>query len=265
MNPHNSPCPQTRLSRGRSRDRGRQSPAPSGAACLEHQDSTDYAADYSSDPSSSVAVTPLTQSPRKRATTIGDSPLVRGRNERLNKSQLSIDGSLPGASTTTAQLEFLHCDDAKKRHEIALRQHTFFQLRIHLISGQNLVAMDKNGTSDPYVKFKMSGRLLYKSRTVHRNLNPCWDETFVLPIEDPFQRINIKVFDYDWGLQDDFMGSAELDLTSFELNQSHEILLKLFDPAQPEHNVGELRLAATLWPRTQEDKEQVCVYLVRLR
>lgn len=49
------------------------------------------------------------------------------------------------------------------------------------------------GTSDPYVKFKVGSRLLYKSKTVHKDLNPKWDETFIVPIEDPFQPINIKV------------------------------------------------------------------------
>lgn len=57
------------------------------------------------------------------------------------------------------------------------------------------------GTSDPYVKFKCGGRLIYKSRTVFRELNPVWDESFTIPVEDPFQAIQIKVFDYDWGLQ----------------------------------------------------------------
>lgn len=224
---------------------------------MEHRDSTDYAADNSSEHSSSI-LTPLTQSPRHRATTLGDSPLARrsenmnGRNERLNKSQLSVD-----EAAEIPQLEFLHCDEAKKRREIALRQHSFFQLRIQLVSGHNLMAMDKNGTSDPYVKFKSGGRLLYKSRTVHRDLNPMWDETFMVPIEDPFQTINIKVFDYDWGLQDDFMGSAQLDLPSLELNQCHEVVLKLIDPSRPDRDLGELKLTATLCPRTQEDKEQV--------
>lgn len=55
--------------------------------------------------------------------------------------------------------------------------------------------------SDPYVKFKLGGRLVYKSRTVYRDLNPIWDESFTVPIEDPFIPIGIKVFDYDWGLQ----------------------------------------------------------------
>lgn len=115
-----------------------------------------------------------------------------------------------------------------------------------------------SGTSDPYVKFKLNGRLLHKSKTVHRDLNPVWDETFVVPIEDPFQSIHIKVFDYDWGLQDDFMGSAQLALTSLELSRTHELTVKLEDPSRPVRtNLGELKMNVTLWPRTQEDKEQV--------
>lgn len=54
--------------------------------------------------------------------------------------------------------------------------------------------MDKSGTSDPYVKFKSGSRLLYKSKTVRKELNPVFDEMFTVPIEDPFELINIKVF-----------------------------------------------------------------------
>jgi Ca2+-dependent lipid-binding protein len=50
------------------------------------------------------------------------------------------------------------------------------------------------GSSDPYVKIKSYGRLLHKSRTVYRELNPVWDESVTLPIEDPFQPINFKVW-----------------------------------------------------------------------
>lgn len=113
------------------------------------------------------------------------------------------------------------------------------------------------GTSDPYVKFKMNGRLLHKSKTVHRDLNPIWDETFSVPIEDPFQVIQTKVFDYDWGLQDDFMGAAKIDLTALDLGRLQELVLKLEDDSRPSTDMGELRLNMTLWPRTQEDKEQV--------
>ncbi len=37
------------------------------------------------------------------------------------------------------------------------------------------------------------GRLLHKSKTLHRDLNPVWDEVFTVPIEDPFVPITIKV------------------------------------------------------------------------
>lgn len=66
-----------------------------------------------------------------------------------------------------------------------------------------------------------------------------------------------KVFDYDWGLQDDFMGSTKLDLTMLELNRPQDVLLKLDDPSRPNKDLGEIRLNVTLWPKTQEDKEQV--------
>ncbi|KAI8423758.1 hypothetical protein MSG28_012782 [Choristoneura fumiferana] len=83
-------------------------------------------------------------------------------------------------------------DESQRHREQQLRQYSFFQLRVHLKRGQNLVAMDKNGTSDPYVKFKVGGRLLHKSKIVYRDLNPVWDECFTVPIEDPFTPVQIK-------------------------------------------------------------------------
>lgn len=75
------------------------------------------------------------------------------------------------------------------------------------------------GTSDPYVKFKISGKQLYKSRTVNRTLEPYWDEFFTIPVEDVFEPLHIRVYDYDFALQDDYMGSAQIDLTHLELNR----------------------------------------------
>ena len=33
----------------------------------------------------------------------------------------------------------------------------------------------------------------HKSKTVYKDLNPVWDERFVIPVEDPFVPIDIKV------------------------------------------------------------------------
>ncbi|XP_055619934.1 multiple C2 and transmembrane domain-containing protein isoform X2 [Toxorhynchites rutilus septentrionalis] len=259
-----------RWSRGRSKERLRGSCGQE----LERRDSqSDYAADNSSEHSSSA--TPQTQSPRHRAQTIGDSPLARSNERHASMSSeantlkltTKVDvepstsiGGLPKINDVPTTSGCSTGDENQRRREAQLRQHSFFQLRIHLQSGHGLVAMDKSGTSDPYVKFKVGGRLLYKSKTVHKELNPVWDETFIVPVEDPFQPINIKVFDYDWGLQDDFMGSAKLPLTSLELNRAEDMTIKLEDAQRPLKDLGEIKLSVTLWPKTQEDKEQVSLW-----
>ncbi|CAH0552190.1 unnamed protein product [Brassicogethes aeneus] len=218
------------------------------------QDSTDYAADLSSDHS-----TPSTQSPRHRVYTRTDSPLSRtcaGGDTSSPGGSPRPRAPTPGAVAGLDLLPLSSNDEITRRREQALRQHSFFQLRVHLRRGHRLVAMDKNGLSDPYVKFKCGGRLVYKSRTVYRDLNPLWDESFTVPIEDPFLPISIKVFDYDWGLQDDFMGSATLDLTALDLNRAIDVTLSLQDPARPDASLGDILLSVTLHPKTQEDKEQ---------
>jgi hypothetical protein len=176
----------------------------------DERDNSDYAADNSSEHSSPA--TPF-ESPRHRATPLTDSPLARQRNN-LNESNNKNDFSTKTSTTAKIECEpstssynpnqsaydvinvrekfrvisnevvsfscsslFVQSDEVLRRREVNLRQHSFFQLKVHLVSGHNLTAMDKSGTSDPYVKFKQGSRLLFKSRTVHKELNPTFDET----------------------------------------------------------------------------------------
>ena len=76
------------------------------------------------------------------------------------------------------------------------------------------------GTSDPYVKFKVDGKTCYRSRTVMRNLNPKWDEKFTLMVEDLSKLIDVRVYDYDRGLRDDWMGSAVVQPSQLPFNVS---------------------------------------------
>lgn len=46
-----------------------------------------------------------------------------------------------------------------------------------------------------------------------------------------------------------------------DLGRLQELRLKLEDPTNASRAMGELRINATLWPRTQEDKEQVAISL----
>ncbi|XP_061705416.1 multiple C2 and transmembrane domain-containing protein isoform X2 [Cydia pomonella] len=242
----------SRWQRSKSRER---CPAGTAFSLAPGPDSsgTEYAGDGSSEHS-----TPA-NSPR------------RGKTDLSMNRQVSTDPA-PSTSGTPAHyprqppadLLQLEPDESQRHREQQLRQYSFFQLRVHLKRGQNLVAMDKNGTSDPYVKFKVGGRMLHKSKIVYRDLNPVWDECFTVPIEDPFQPVQIKVFDYDWGLQDDFMGSCHLDLTALELGRTQDLVLCLRDPNKPQHDMGEIVLNVTLWPKSQEDKDQYLLKNTRL-
>ncbi|XP_063862004.1 multiple C2 and transmembrane domain-containing protein 1-like isoform X4 [Scylla paramamosain] len=201
--------------------------------------------------------------------TASPSPLL-GRGTESDTSQQA------SSSTNTTVCEVWSKEDPAVQRQRALRQHSFFQLHIHLKRGQDLVARDacgkllpqyssyqsgettRAGTSDPYVKFKVAGKLAYKSKTVYKDLNPTWDESFTVGIEDPFEPVTVKVFDYDWGLQDDFMGLATIDLTTLDLDKCTAVELPLSEPrkASPPY-MGKLYMSLTLQPKTQEEKEQV--------
>ncbi|XP_064356004.1 multiple C2 and transmembrane domain-containing protein 1 isoform X2 [Dromaius novaehollandiae] len=129
---------------------------------------------------------------------------------------------------------------------------SMYQLDITLRRGQNLAARDRGGTSDPYVKFKIGGKEVFRSKTIHKNLNPVWEEKACILIDHPREPLYIKVFDYDFGLQDDFIGSAFLDLTSLELNRQTDVTLSLKDPHYPDHDLGSILLSVLLAPREEQ-------------
>ncbi|NXB09050.1 MCTP1 protein, partial [Cnemophilus loriae] len=128
-----------------------------------------------------------------------------------------------------------------------------YQLDVTLRRGQNLAARDRGGTSDPYVKFKLGGKEVFRSKTVHKNLNPVWEEKASILIDNLREPLYVKVFDYDFGLQDDFIGSAFLDLTSLELNRQTDVTLSLKDPHYPDHDLGSIFLSVLLAPGDQRE------------
>ncbi|NXJ67657.1 MCTP1 protein, partial [Rostratula benghalensis] len=127
-----------------------------------------------------------------------------------------------------------------------------YQLDVTLRRGQNLAARDRGGTSDPYVKFKLGGKEVFRSKTIHKNLNPVWEEKTCIIIDNPREPLYIKVFDYDFGLQDDFIGSAFLDLTSLELNRQTDVTVSLKDSHYPDHDLGSIVLSVLLAPREEQ-------------
>ncbi|KAK9707929.1 C2 domain [Popillia japonica] len=194
-----------RWGHGKHRERRHKSPG--------RQDSTtDYAADQSSDHS-----TPSTQSPRHRLhqTTCTDSPLSR-----------VCVGDTPHSSPGGALLEDPH--DLEPQHLAPWLALTSYRLLLVMMSlgGEKQLLGNIPFSNCEYIYVvvmdwlqwtkMLGGRLVYKSRTVYRDLNPTWDESFTVPIEDPFVPLQIKVFDYDWGLQHQSINYNTDELPSLE-------------------------------------------------
>ncbi|KAK5878354.1 hypothetical protein CesoFtcFv8_023766 [Champsocephalus esox] len=128
---------------------------------------------------------------------------------------------------------------------------SMYKLEIDLKRGNNLAVRDRGGSSDPYVKFKLSGKEVFRSKTIHKNLNPVWDEKTTITLDCLSDPLYVKVFDYDFGLQDDFMGSAYLYMEALEQQRCIPVTLVLKDPQHPDQDLGSLDLSVTLTPQRQ--------------
>ncbi|XP_046524157.1 multiple C2 and transmembrane domain-containing protein 1 isoform X7 [Equus quagga] len=144
--------------------------------------------------------------------------------------------------------------------DVPLPDPGMYQLDITLRRGQSLAARDRGGTSDPYVKFKIGRKEVFRSKIIHKNLNPVWEEKACILVEHLREPLYIKVFDYDFGLQDDFMGSAFLDLTQLELNRPTDVTLTLKDPHYPDHDLGIILLSVVLTPKEGEHRDASSIH-----
>lgn len=50
-----------------------------------------------------------------------------------------------------------------------------------------------SGSSDPYVKFKLAGKEVFRSKIIHKNLNPVWDQKTTLVIDSLSEPLYVKV------------------------------------------------------------------------
>ncbi|KAL8456797.1 hypothetical protein ACS0TY_034048 [Phlomoides rotata] len=86
-------------------------------------------------------------------------------------------------------------------------------LRIRVKKGINLAVRDVR-TSDPYVVIKMAKQKL-KTRVIHKDVNPEWNEDLTLSVSDPNLPVFLTVYDHDTFSMDDRMGDAEFDIRPF--------------------------------------------------
>jgi Ca2+-dependent lipid-binding protein len=86
-------------------------------------------------------------------------------------------------------------------------------LRVRLLSASSLLAADKGGTSDPYVKLIANG-VDKKSPTIKKSLDPVWEgvEFEWIGPQTMLSTLELTVFDWDRVGKDDRLGSTLINL-----------------------------------------------------
>lgn len=101
-------------------------------------------------------------------------------------------------------------------------------LRVDVLDAAGLPSADRNGFSDPYCKFRLGDKDVFKTKVQKKTLHPAWNEFFEVPIKSRIGAdFRVDVYDWDFGEKADYLGGAPVDLESLEPFKSEEVSLVL--------------------------------------
>ena len=101
-------------------------------------------------------------------------------------------------------------------------------LRVDVLDADDLPAADRNGYSDPYCKFNLNGKEVYKTKVQKKTLHPSWNEFFECPVKSRTAAdFRVSVMDWDFGDKADLLGNAAINLELLDPFRPKETILTL--------------------------------------
>ena len=100
------------------------------------------------------------------------------------------------------------------------------------------------GFSDPYCVLRC-GSSQQKTKTINKNLNPTWNETFTIQVFNPqTERLEVEVFDHDQVGGDDSLGKGSVILSDLFQGQEKQVDVKLVGGDVGENLMGMVQAQA---------------------
>ncbi|KAL6057908.1 putative E3 ubiquitin-protein ligase RING1a isoform B [Balamuthia mandrillaris] len=129
-------------------------------------------------------------------------------------------------------------------------QQSNYILHLTVERASNLVASNRSGKSDPYLKISLGSQQV-KTKVVFKDLNPEWNASFVLYVNDPEKdRLILRVLDYERVGSSKPLGSAVVELNGLVKGEEQEHTVALSGLAQTDKTevpaTGEITLALLL-------------------
>ncbi|CAN6203659.1 unnamed protein product [Urochloa humidicola] len=134
------------------------------------------------------------------------------------------------------------------------------RLSVTVVKATSLKNKELIGKSDPYVRLYVRPMFKVKTKVIDDNLNPEWNETFEMIVEDKeTQSVIFEVYDEDRLQQDKRLGVAKLAVNDLEPEVTREITLKLLHSVDPLKNRdtkdrGILHVKVMYHPFTKEEQ-----------
>ena len=116
------------------------------------------------------------------------------------------------------------------------------KLTVEALDAKDLVPMDSNGLSDPYVILEI-GNQKEQTKYIRETLSPVWNEEFAFSIETGKEELKIVVMDKDVLPPDDFEGQITIQVSNFKDQMKHEQYFVLLGEHGEVGSFGKIRLS----------------------
>lgn len=163
-------------------------------------------------------------------------------------TELTLKGADGPVNKVIVSLKYL---PVKMRLDPSESINNMGTLRVDVLDAADLPAADRNGYSDPYCKFRLNGKEVFRTKVQKKNLHPAWNEFFEVAINSRTAAdFRCEVYDRDYADKADHLGTTAINLEVLEPLRATEMVYALDGPS------GTIRLKLLFRPNYVQRSRQ---------